>query len=90
MPSDKSLGPLWRVVRNHLMLEPDKLQEDDIRKVLTGLGAVVDGIGALRTQEGSAHGREKRSYKIKLRHARLASHAAFTIAAFIMERWSDR
>ena len=90
MPSDKSLGPLWKVVRTHLMLEPDKLQEDDIRKVLTRLGAIVDGIGALRTHEGSAHGREKRSYKIKPHHARLASHAAFTIAAFIMERWSDR
>ena len=90
MPSDKSLGPLWRVVRNHLRLEPDKSQEDDIRKVLTGLGAVVDGIGALRTHEGSAHGREERSDKIEPRHARLASHAAFTITAFIMETWNKR
>jgi len=72
MPSDKSLGPLWKVVRNHLTLEPDKLQEDDIRKVLTGLGAVVDGIGALRTHEGSAHGREKRNYKIKPRQTCIA------------------
>ena len=90
MPSDKSLAPLWKVVRSHLKLEPDKLQEDNIRKILTGLGAIVDGIGALRTHEGSAHGREKRSYRIKPRHARLASHAAFTIAAFIMETWDER
>ncbi len=90
MPSDKSLGPVWKVVRNHLTLEPDRSQVDDIRKVLTGLGAVVDGIGALRTHEGSAHGREERSDKIEPRHARLASHAAFTIASFIMETWRER
>jgi len=90
MPSDKSIGPLWKVVRNHLTLEPDKNQDDDIRKVLVGLAAIVDGVGALRTHQGSAHGHETSTHKIKPRHARLASHASFTIASFIMEKWIER
>jgi hypothetical protein len=90
MPSDKSLGPLWKVVRGHLKLEPDKMQEDDVRKVLVGLGAIVDGIAALRTHKGSAHGHESHTYKVKPRHARLASHAAFTLATFIIETWEER
>jgi hypothetical protein len=69
--------------------EPEKMQEDDVRKVLLGLGSIVDGIGALRTHKGSAHGHEK-SYKLKPRHARLTSHAAFTLAVFIIETWEQR
>lgn len=90
MPSDKSLSPLWKVVRGHLKLEPDKTQEDDVRKVLVGLGAIVDGIGALRTHKGSAHGHEERTYKLLPRHARLTSHSAFTLAVFILEAWEQR
>jgi len=89
MPSDKSLGPLWKVVRGHLKLEPDKLQDEDVRKVLVGLGSIVDGIGALRTHKGSAHGHEK-TYKVLPRHARLTAHSAFTLAAFVLETWNER
>lgn len=70
--------------------EPDKEQEEDVRTVLVGLGAIVDGLGSLRTHKGSAHGHEQRSYTMKPRHARLASHAAFTFATFVLETWRDR
>ena len=90
MPSDQSLGPLWKVVRGHLNLEPDKLQQDDVRKVLSGIASIVDGIGALRTHKGSAHGHKTHTYKVKPRHARLCSHAAFTLATFIIETWEER
>jgi Abortive infection C-terminus len=85
-----SLSPLWKVVRGHLKLEPEKMQEDDVRKVLVGLGSIVDGIGALRTHKGSAHGHEKHTYRVKPRHARLTSHAAFRLAVFIVETWKER
>jgi len=89
MPSDKSLSPLWKFVRGHLKLEPDKLQDEDVRKVLVGLGSIVDGIGAFRTHKGSAHGHEK-TYKVSPRHARLTAHSAFTLAAFVLETWIER
>ncbi len=90
MPSDKTIKPLWNIVRKNLNLEPSKEQADDIRTVLVGLGAIVDGLGSLRTHEGSAHGHEKRGYAMKPRHARLTSHAAFTLAMFILETWPQK
>lgn len=87
MPSDKSIKPLWNIVRKNLNLEPNKEQAEDVRTVLVGLGAIVDGLGSLRTHEGSAHGHEKRGYAMKPRHARLTSHAAFTLAMFVLETW---
>jgi hypothetical protein len=90
MPSDKTIKPLWNVVRRHLKLEPDREQNDDVRAVLVGLGSIVEGLGSLRTHKGSAHGHEKHTYRMKPRHARLASHAAFTLANFILESWDER
>lgn len=58
--------------------------------ILGGLGAVVDGIGALRTHAGSAHGRGRRAYRVEARHARLAVHAAHTLVVFGIETWAAR
>lgn len=88
MPRDLSLGPLWSVVRSHLGLGPCGVVAADLRKILGGLSAVTDGIGALRTHAGSAHGRGSESIPIEPRHARLAVHAAHTIVTFILETWS--
>lgn len=64
--------------------------DDDIKKVLSGLSSVVDGIACSRTHDGSAHGREKRAYKVQPRHARLVVHAAHTLVLFALETWSER
>ena len=40
----------------------DSLIADDVRKILNGVATVVEGVGALRTHGGDAHGRE-RGYK---------------------------
>jgi hypothetical protein len=89
MPADKTIKPLWNVVRKNLNLEPDKLQNEDVRAILVGLGSIVEGLGSLRTHRGSAHGHVKQ-VKVKPRHARLTSHAAFTLASFIVETWEER
>lgn len=88
MPRDLSLGPLWSVVRSHLGLGLSGVLADDLRKILGGLSAVTDGIGALRTHAGSAHGRGNESIPIEPRHARLAVQAAHTVVTFILETWS--
>jgi hypothetical protein len=61
-----------------------------VRKVLSGMSSIVDGIGAFRTHAGSAHGRGRRSYKVEARHARLAIHAAHTLCTFMLETWAKR
>lgn len=90
MPADQSIKPLWKVVRNDLNLDPAAMQDNDLKTILTGLAAVVDGIGALRTHKGSAHGRGSAAYKLKPRHARLAASASFTLASFVLEAWKER
>lgn len=88
MPSDQTLKPLWKVVRKDLKLDPGMVEDEDLKTILGGLAATVEGIGSLRTHKGSAHGRGKKAYKIEPRHARLAANSAFTVASFILEAWS--
>jgi hypothetical protein len=90
MPSEQSIKPLWKVIRADLKFDPAAMKDEDLRAVLTGLAAVVEGLGSLRTHQGSAHGRGKPAYKLKPRHARLAAHAAFTLASFVLQAWSER
>jgi hypothetical protein len=89
MPSDKSIRPLWKVIRGDLKFDPAATKDDDLRTILTGLAAIVEGIGALRTHKGSAHGHGKTVYKLKPRHARLVAHASFTLASFVLEAWGE-
>lgn len=90
MPAEESIKPLWKVVRKDLRLDPALVNDDDLKTILTGLAAIVEGTGSLRTHKGSAHGRGKTAYKLKPRHARLAAHAAFTLASFVLEAWGER
>jgi len=51
---------------------------------------LANGIGALRTHGSSAHGSGRVRYHLQPRHARLAVHAAHTIASFIIESWDNK
>lgn len=90
MPSSQTIKPLWQTVSHSLGLDPAQLEDTDLKKILSGLSSIVDGLGAIRTHAGSAHGRGRQSYKIQPRHARLAVHAAHTLAAFVIETWDER
>jgi hypothetical protein len=89
-PSDQSLKPLWRTASRHLGLDPSQVEDEDVKKILSGLNSVVDGIGSLRTHTGSAHGRGRRVYRVHARHARLAIHASHTLVGFFLETWDER
>jgi len=88
MPRKRDLKPVWAVVRDHLNLHPEKVSDRDIKAILSSLAGVVDGLGAYRTHASSAHGAGKKMYKLEPRHARLAVHAAHTIALFVLETWN--
>jgi Abortive infection C-terminus len=89
-PADKSIHPLWKVVQGHLGIAPTAALDDDLKKVLGGLAAIVDGVGAFRTHAGDAHGRGPGAPSIEPRHARLAVHAAHTVVTFILETWKRK
>lgn len=90
MPQKQDLQNVWKIVRSDLGFDPGALQDDDLKKILTGVLSVVDGIGAFRTHASSAHGEGRKMYHLKPRHARLAIHSAHTIALFVLETWDER
>ena len=90
MPADQSIKPLWKAVQSNLGLDPSQVADDDLKRVLSGLTSIVDGLGAFRTHVGSAHGRGRVSYKPSPRHARLVVHSAHTLSVFVLETWDAR
>jgi len=86
-PAKQDLQSIWGVVRKHLGFDPSKIEDTDLKKILSGMISVVDGIGSLRTHASSAHGSGRKAYRLEPRHARLAIHSAHTIALFILESW---
>lgn len=89
-PKKQDIQGLWRVVREDLGFDPSQLEDNDLKKILSGIFSVVDGIGAFRTHASSAHGQGRKIYKLKPRHARLAIHSAHTLTLFLLETWDEK
>lgn len=88
LPAKKDISHLVAEAQKHLNLSPSRADiAPDIKQILGGLSNVASGIGALRTHAGSAHGRDKATPRADGRTARLAIHAASTIALFFIETW---
>ncbi|QBJ63680.1 abortive infection family protein [Pseudoalteromonas sp. DL-6] len=92
LPKKKDIKGLFDSVKRPLGLSPGEINvnpeiADDVRKVLSGLATIVEGIGALRTHGGDAHGRERGYTRLDARIAKLAIHSASTAALFLIETW---
>ncbi|SHF39946.1 Abortive infection C-terminus [Ruegeria intermedia] len=77
LPRSLDIKSLYKEVREPLGLSPNKDIADteieaDVRTVLSALFNTVQGIGALRTHAGTAHGRERGFRSLDPRIARLA------------------
>ncbi len=90
LPTVLTIKPLWEVVSKDLGLDPKLLIDNDLKKILSGLTSIIDGLGSIRTHGGSAHGKGRKPYSIEARHARLAVHSAHTLCVFIIETWQKR
>jgi hypothetical protein len=89
-PQKQDLQSVWKVVRVDLGFDTKLVQDDDLKRILSGILSIVDGIGAFRTHASSAHGEGRKVYKLKPRHARLAIHSAHTLALFVLETWDEK
>jgi len=89
-PKKLDLSATWKLVREDLNFDPKKVEDRDLKEILSGMAAIVSGVGAFRTHASSAHGAGRKIYKVEPRHARLAVHAAHTIALFVLESWEVR
>lgn len=90
MPAKQDLQSVWKVVKEDLGMNPQIIEDNDLRKILTGIFSIVDGIGAFRTHASTAHGAGRKSYKVLPRHARLAINSAHSLVLYILETWDDR
>ena len=90
MPDRQVLGDLWSVVRKDLGFDPSQIADNDLKGILAGLIAVVQGLAAFRTHASSAHGAGPKSYRLEPRHSRLAVHSAHTVALFMLESWEKK
>lgn len=91
MPSQpRKIGALLKPAMGALGLDPSDKTDKDVQGVLQGLLSVVHSIADLRSHAGSAHGHDRRPYRLQARHARLAVQAAQTFIEFFVETWNYR
>jgi Abortive infection C-terminus len=97
VPADDSadITELVKATRKELGLLPDGVPSaakgaEVIRRLLSNLGSVAQGLGELRNLYGTGHGRAGASKGLSARHARLAVGSAATLASFLLETHEER
>lgn len=85
IPADQVIQKLFKAAAKSLKLSPDQQSSDDLRTIMSGMFTTVQGIGALRTHSGTAHGSTASRHEITFTEARLAVNSAGVVATFLME-----
>jgi len=93
--ADSDVQVLVRETRKVLGLLPADIPDaargaDAIRKLLSNLGTVAQGLAELRNLYGTGHGKDGKRRGLSPRHARLAVGAAATLATFLLETHEAR
>jgi hypothetical protein len=86
---------LLKQTTKQLNLTPEGIPDEakaskTIKSILGSLTTVVQGIGELRNQYGSGHGKKATFKGLTSRHAKLAVGAASTLAIFLLETHKTR
>jgi len=69
---------------------PDNVRgKDTIKRLLSNLGTIGNGLAELRGMYGTGHGKDGNSAGLRPRHARLAAGAATTLAMFLFETHTE-
>lgn len=86
---------LLKQTTKQLNLTPEGIPDEakaskSIKSILGSLTTVVQGIGELRNQYGSGHGKKASFKGLTARHAKLSVGAASTLAIFLLETHKHR
>ena len=89
------LAQLVKRTSKELALTPADIPEearaaDTIKRLLSNLATITQGIAELRNQYGTGHGRDGKARGLLPRHAKLAVGAASTLAVFLLETHQER
>jgi hypothetical protein len=90
VPNNADLPQLAKLTSKELQLTPNDIPEaakasDTIKRLLSNLATITQGIAELRNQYGTGHGRIGTAGGLTSRHAKLAVGAASTLAVFLVE-----
>lgn len=87
--NDAPLPRLYRLAAETLNIAPSQQVENILRQILGGVTAVVEGLGALRSRMGDAHGRGKDNMRPQTHYAELAVNLAGAVASFLITTWEQ-
>ncbi len=95
VPPGIDLPRLVKQVCKKLDLLPDTIPQaakgsDVIKRILSNLATIAQGIAEIRGLYGSGHGKHAKSNGVSPRHARLAVGASSTLAIFLFETYQER
>lgn len=90
IPSNVDLPQLVKLTSKELQLTPSDIPDvakasDIIKRLLSNLATITQGITELRNQYGTGHGKVGSVKGLTSRHAKLAVGAASTLAVFLTE-----
>jgi hypothetical protein len=90
VPRNTDLPQLVRLTTRQLELTPADIPDqvkaaETIKRLLSNLATITQGIAELRNQYGTGHGKEATARGLGSRHAKLAVGAASTLAVFLVE-----
>ncbi|MFH0774650.1 MAG: abortive infection family protein [bacterium] len=89
------LPQLVKLTAKELKLTPDDIPDsakasDTIKKLLSNLSTITNGIAELRNKYGTGHGKDVTTKGLGPRHAKLSVGAASTLAVFLIETHEER
>jgi hypothetical protein len=90
VPRSPDLPKLVKLCSRELQLTPADIPEqaktaETIKRLLSNLATITQGIAELRNQYGTGHGKEADARGLSSRHAKLAVGAASTLSVFLTE-----
>ena len=90
IPKSADLPQLVKLTSKELQLTPDDIPDqsraaDTIKRLLSNLATITQGIAELRNQYGTGHGKSSKAKGLTSRHAKLAVGSASTLAVFLSE-----
>ena len=84
------LNQLYAEVSKILGMDAGQVDNDNLKKIISGAVNIVDGMGGLRNAYSDAHGlAPKRRYKLDRRHTVLVVNLAKSISEFLYSSWDE-
>lgn len=95
LTGNKNLPKLVKATAKELKLTPSAISDDakasdSIKRLLSNLATITNGVAELRNSYGTGHGKEAKSRGLTSRHAKLAVGSASTLAIFLVETHNEQ